>query len=596
MLDDDDRIASLGQSLEHVQQHGDVLRMQSRGRLVEDVQSASGLLARELGGQLDPLVLSAAESQRGLPQTDVAQPHVLKGLELAGYGRHGGEELHSLGDGHLQHVVDALSFVFDRKDIGIEPLAVTLLASDRNRWQEVHLYDLHPGSLAGLAATALDVEGKLVGLESAYLCIGSLGEQAAYGREHTGVGGRVGARGASHRRLVYLHELVYVVQPFQRSVRQHIVFGAVEPVADYRHEGVVDKRRLAAAADSAYTHDTAQRYAYIDILQVVARSTLQLYELAVAGSAVCRNSYLPRAFQILEGVSALAFPVYDGKIFRQSVCRLQFELRRSGEQHLSSFLSCARSDIHYPVRVAHHLLVMFHDHDRVALVAQPFEGVDKLYVVALVQADTGLVQDIQHIDQLRADLGGQSDALALAAAERHGAAAQREIGQTDIHQEAYPFPEFLDDISRHRLPSRIKLVLQTAHPVVQYVHIHVGDLGDIEAAYLETQRFFSKTLAVTFRAYGIGGVSAGHGIVFILPVPVQPGEQSRESHHLGQPSVGVYPYEILRTVEDDIHIFLRYVLYRLIQGESVFAGHRFQDCEYGIVAFLAQRSDASVGD
>ena len=70
VLDDDDRIASLGQSLEHVQQHSDVLRMQSRGRLIEDVQGASCLLARELGGQLDPLVLSAAESQRGLPQTD----------------------------------------------------------------------------------------------------------------------------------------------------------------------------------------------------------------------------------------------------------------------------------------------------------------------------------------------------------------------------------------------------------------------------------------------------------------------------------------------------------------------------------------------
>ena len=129
----------------------------------------------------------------------------------------------------------ALSFVFDRKDIRVEPLAVTLLASDRNRWQEVHLDDLYAGSLAGLAATALDVEGELVGLESTYLCIGSLGEQAAYGREHTGVGGRIGAWGASHRRLVYLHELVYVVQPFQRSVRQDIVFGAVEPVADYRH-------------------------------------------------------------------------------------------------------------------------------------------------------------------------------------------------------------------------------------------------------------------------------------------------------------------------------------------------------------------------
>ena len=192
MLDDDDGIASLCQPLEHVQQHGDVLRMQSGGRLVKDVQRTPGLLTRELGGQFHSLVLASAERQRGLSQTYVAQPHVLKSLELAGYGRHGSEELHGLGDGHLKYVVDAFSLVFDRQDIGIEPLSVALLARDRDRWQEVHLYDLHSGALAGLAAASLYVEGELVGLETADLGVRGLGEQIADGCKHSGIGGRIG--------------------------------------------------------------------------------------------------------------------------------------------------------------------------------------------------------------------------------------------------------------------------------------------------------------------------------------------------------------------------------------------------------------------
>ena len=38
-------------------------------------------------------------------------------------------------------------------------------------------------------------------------------------------------------------------------------------------------------------------------------------------------------------------------------------------------------------------------------------------VVALVQADARLVQDVEHAHQARADLRGQADALRLAAAE-----------------------------------------------------------------------------------------------------------------------------------------------------------------------------------
>ena len=46
-------------------------------------------------------------------------------------------------------------------------------------------------------------------------------------------------------------------------------------------------------------------------------------------------------------------------------------------------------------------------------------------VVALVEADRRLVEHVEHADQPRADLGGQPDALRLAAGEGGRGAGQR---------------------------------------------------------------------------------------------------------------------------------------------------------------------------
>ena len=70
-------------------------------------------------------------------------------------------------------------------------------------------------------------------------------------------------------------------------------------------------------------------------------------------------------------------------------------------------------------------LVMLDDDDGVAEIAQALERFQQLLVVALVQADGGLVQHIEHAREPRADLRGKPDALALAAGQRAGGARQR---------------------------------------------------------------------------------------------------------------------------------------------------------------------------
>ena len=45
---------------------------------------------------------------------------------------------------------------------------------------------------------------------------------------------------------------------------------------------------------------------------------------------------------------------------------------------------------------AHHVLVVLHHQDAVADIAQVLQGVNEAVVVALMQANTGFVQDIHH--------------------------------------------------------------------------------------------------------------------------------------------------------------------------------------------------------
>ena len=81
-------------------------------------------------------------------------------------------------------------------------------------------------------------------------------------------------------------------------------------------------------------------------------------------------------------------------------------------------LAGAGAEVDDPVGRLHRLLVVLDDDDGVAEVAQPLERAEQLAVVALVEADRGLVEDVDDAGQLAAHLRRQPDALALAAGER----------------------------------------------------------------------------------------------------------------------------------------------------------------------------------
>ena len=147
---------------------------------------------------------------------------------------------------------------------------------------------------------------------------------------------------------------------------------------------------------------------------------------------------------------------------------------------------------------AHRLLVVLdHDH-RVAQVAQPLQRRDQLGVVALVQSDRGLVEDVQHAHQRGADLRRQADALRLAARQRRGGAVHRQVADAHVLQELQPLGDLAQDQPRDVAVGLRELDLP--QPLQRTPRRQRGEVLDPRPPHEHRARLRSQTRAVAHRA------------------------------------------------------------------------------------------------
>ena len=90
---------------------------------------------------------------------------------------------------------------------------------------------------------------------------------------------------------------------------------------------------------------------------------------------------------------------------------------------------------------------MFDHEHRVAPGFEFLQRGQQLLVVTRVEADGGLVQDVEHAAQVRAQLGRQSNPLRLAARQCRHASAKLEVTQADLAQELKALPNLGQDVA-----------------------------------------------------------------------------------------------------------------------------------------------------
>ena len=187
--------------------------------------------------------------------------------------------------------------------------------------------------------------------------------------------------------------------------------------------------------------------------RLFSRAPLMTIDPRVVGRRVLRRFDRQLALQVGAGQRSVAV--------RQQI------RRRALEDQLAAVLPRAGTEIDHVVGGPDRLLVVLDDHDGVAEIAQARERREERAVVALVQADRRLVEDVEHAGQVRADLRREADALAFAARQRRGAAAEREIADADVVQEAQAIADLAEDpagdqvlairqLDRRRRPSALR--------------------------------------------------------------------------------------------------------------------------------------------
>ena len=147
------------------------------------------------------------------------------------------------------------------------------------------------------------------------------------------------------------------------------------------------------------------------------------------------------------------------------------------DDHLAAVLAGARPDVDDPVGGADGVLVVLDDDQGVAEVLEPDQGLDQPLVVALVQADRRLVEDVEDADQAGTDLGGQPDALRLAARQRAGRPVEGEVVEADVEQEVEPLLDLLEHpLADLPLPRGQVEVAQEVGGLVDRQRAHLGDV------------------------------------------------------------------------------------------------------------------------
>ncbi len=348
MLNDDDGVAVVHQSVQDVDELALVLRVQPRGGLVQQVQRVAAVPFAEFLREFHPLGLTARERRGGLAQSHVPKADILQQLEPAGDAVARGEELQCLGDAHLEHVGDRLALVGDVECLVVVAITVALLTGDVHVREEVHV-NLHRALAATLlTATALDVEREATLLVATALGEFRLGEQLADVVEHAGVRRGVRAGRAPDRRLVDQTDGLHLVEPLDCVVLAGVDRGVVVHLAGQALvQHLVHQRGLARPGDTGDGDERSERELDIQIGEVVLAGAPHR-QLARPLTTVLGTGHGDRATtgEVVTGDRAVAVG----------------DLRdRALGDDLTAALARSRSEVDYLVGPAPGLLVVFDD-------------------------------------------------------------------------------------------------------------------------------------------------------------------------------------------------------------------------------------------
>ena len=80
MFNDNDSVPAVNEFPEHFEQDFDILKMQARGRLVQNIKRVSGIFPVQFGRKFHPLALTSGQCHRRLAEMHIAETDIHESL------------------------------------------------------------------------------------------------------------------------------------------------------------------------------------------------------------------------------------------------------------------------------------------------------------------------------------------------------------------------------------------------------------------------------------------------------------------------------------------------------------------------------------
>ena len=320
---------------------------------------------------------------------------------------------------------------------------------------------------------------------------------------------------------------------------------------------------LAGAGHAGNAGQCSQRNGNINILQIIFRCAPNRQGVSVALSPGRGNGDFLDTGKILAG---------DRPGAGQNI------LQRACGHNFAATAACAGTHIHDEISGTHGILVVLHHNQSVAQIPQLLQGSQQLIVIPLMQADGGLVQNIQHSHQGGANLGSQPNPLAFAAGESSGSPVQGQIGKAHIGEEFQSGLNFPDNLLRNQ--SHISVQMEIFHEFQFFFNAEGAEIHDSHAAHSHRPGNVGQpfSMAVGTRRGGhtlLHFLSGGIGLGFPEPAGdiVHNALKGLLQHtHAATPVVGHPQLFLTGAVENHLHSRFRQLRNRHRQRKAVLLG------------------------
>ena len=470
MLDHDDRRALVHQPVEDVQQRPDIQGMQADGGLIKD-EHGVGLSLPHLAGKLEALGFTAGKTGRLLAQGQVPEAHLAeesepsrdKGQVRAGRHRLVHAHRHQLGQGAgLRRLLRTLLFSFflchaqDLARLRRVAAAAAVRARDVDIRQELYVQADLPRPVAGRAAQGSGVVGEGAGLQPSLLRRGKPGVDLSQLIVDVGVGRHRGAHVDADRRSIDQFRPLYALRAHALDVGGELF--ALDHALQRGDQALQHHGRLAGAGNAGDHGEPPLREAHGKRMHGMDLPGLQ-------ADLPQREELLGRAF----------LPFKQGLSRREPGTDHRLRIRRdllycSFAEDPAALPAGLGAELDDPVREGEDLRVVIDEDDGVAVHDQVLHDARQSLDVGGMQADGGLVEDVENTGGAVSHRPGKLHALPLPGGEGRRGPVKGKIAEAQLNKAYRGIREGFADVDRHgahRLRQRIGHALSPGQELIQ---------------------------------------------------------------------------------------------------------------------------------